>query len=198
MDKNLFTQMRIETDRLTIRPVTMSDLDSFHRIVSQEEVMKFLPEDVMSREELEGILTWLIDCYEKNTPEKIIKFTVAIVLRSVDELVGWCGLGPVDFDESKIEIYYGMSKEHWDKGYATEALRQMLAFGFRNLDLERIVALVDPENVASIRVLEKIGLVYRKTLAKLHPSFEFYEGSLYYDLYAEEYRKLVREDQPSA
>lgn len=197
MDRNLFLQMRIETDRLTIRPFKMSDLDAFHRIVSQEEVMEFLPEDVMSREELEEILTWLIDCYERNTPEKIIKFTVAIVLRSTDELVGWCGLGPVDFDESKIEIYYGMAKEHWGKGYATEALRQMLAFGFRNLDQERIVALVDPENVASVRVLEKIGLVYRKTLEKLHPSFEFYEGSLYYDLFADEYRAISQQDRPS-
>ena len=104
MEQNLFLQMRIETERLTIRPFTMADLKAFQGIVSQEDVMKFLPEDVMSLEELRPILTWLVDCYERNTPEKIIKFTVAIVLRGEGELVGWCGLGPVDFDESKITV----------------------------------------------------------------------------------------------
>ena len=120
--------------------------------------------------------------------EQIRKFTTAVVLRETDRLIGWCGLGPLDFDESEIELYFGLSTEHWGKGIATEAGVLMLDCGFRRLDLDRIVAVVQPGNVASKRVLGKLGMIYRKTVAGLDSEHRFYEGSLYFDLTAKEHR----------
>jgi ribosomal-protein-alanine N-acetyltransferase len=196
LEPNLFRGIEIGTERIKIRPLSMGDAEDLHAIVSQERVVEFLPEDVLSREETEQILGWLIECYDRNTPERILKFTAAVTLRETDRLIGWCGLGPLDFDESEIELYFGVSPEHWGKGIATEAGASMLAYGFRCLGLDRIVAVVRPENVASKRVLEKLGMNQRRTVSGLRPEHAFYEGSLYFDSTADQHAGRAKGAQP--
>lgn len=186
----MFKDIRLETPRLLIRPFTMRDLPQFHRMLCDEEVVRYLPENVMSREEAQDILSWLIGCYPKNTPEQIIKFTVGVVLRESNELIGWCGFGPLDFDPSEIEIYYGLSRQHWGRGLATEAAEAMMHYAFETVGLERMVAVVRPENSGSVRVIEKLGMIFRKTVTGLPSDYAAYEGDFYYSLNRGQYRNL--------
>ncbi len=79
------------------------------------------------------------------------------VLKESGDLIGFCGLKYlIDLDE--VDVGYRFFPEHWGKGLATEACAASLAFGFDTLKLERIIALVLPENGASVRVLDKCGM----------------------------------------
>ena len=187
----MFADLHLKTDRLIVRAYTMEDLTALYAIVSQEEVMRDLPEGVMSLEQTEKALRWIIDCYGKNAPEKIVKFSVGVVERETNTLIGWCGLGPLDFDESEIEIYYGLSRGYWSRGMTTEATRALLHYGFQTIGLDKIVAIVKPENIASQKVIEKLGLIYRKRVQGLPDKFKFFEGLLYYSLALEDYLRKI-------
>jgi len=190
----LFADLHLETERLIVRAYTMADLPALHGIVSQKAVMEFLPEDVMSRERTEDSLRWIIECYRKNTPRKIVKFSVGVVEKSTGWLIGWCGLGPLEFDASDIEIYYGLSSSHWGRGFATEAAKALLHYGFKTIGLTRITALVKPENTASQKVIEKLGLIYQRRISGLSEKYRFFEGLLYYALTREEYAPRITAD----
>jgi ribosomal-protein-alanine N-acetyltransferase len=185
----VFADLHLETERLIVRAYTMADLPALHGIVSQKDVMEFLPEKVMSRKRTEETLRWIITCYRKNTPEKIIKFSAGVVEKSTGRLIGWCGLGPLEFAPSEIEIYYGLSASHWGRGFATEAAGALLRHGFKTIGLARITALVKPANIASQKVIEKLGLIYRKRISGLPEKFRFFEGLLDYTLSREEYER---------
>jgi ribosomal-protein-alanine N-acetyltransferase len=183
----VFKNFRAKTERLILRPFTLEDLGPLHEIVSREAVMRYLPEGLLSLEDVEGILRWLVECYRKNTPGEIIKFTVAITDRRSGALIGWVGLGPLEFDRTEIELYYGLREECWGKGLATEAARAILAYGFSTLGLRRIVAVANPANPASSRVLEKLGMKYLKTIRGLPAVHGDYEGDLYYSILREDF-----------
>ncbi|KPL03861.1 MAG: hypothetical protein AMJ90_02830 [candidate division Zixibacteria bacterium SM23_73_2] len=186
----MFENMYLETERLVLRPYTMDDLFELHKIVSQKEVMKYLPEKVMTQKQTEKTLTWIIDCYKENTQKKIKKFSVGVFLKENKKLIGWCGLGPLEFDPSEIEIYYGLSKSYWGKGFATEAARAILDYGFLIIGLKKIIAIVMPQNNASKRVIEKMGMVYRKQIENLPAKHKAYEGDLYFSLTRDEYDSI--------
>ncbi len=183
----MFRDINLETARSVIRPFTMDDLPAFHAILSQEAVMKYLPEDVLSLEEVERILDFVTDCYTRNTPNNIIKFTVAVADKATGRLMGWVGLGLLEFDTTRTELYYGLAETYWGIGLATEGARAMLDFGFRSLALPEIVAVVSPENKASACVLEKIGMKYRRAVRNLPADQRYYTGFLYYSLSREEF-----------
>jgi ribosomal-protein-alanine N-acetyltransferase len=160
----------------------MADLDALQYILSDEEVVKFLPEDTMTIGEVKDILTWLVGCYSKNKPDKIIKFTVATELKDSGVLIGWCGLGPLEFAPDEIELYYGLAKKYWGKGLATEAGKVMLNYAFDTIGLNKVVAVVNPENRASVKVIEKLGMIYESEVKGLKSQFRFYEGDLLYSI----------------
>jgi len=183
----MFRDFRIETERLILRAFTLDDLIPFHAILSREEVMRYLPENVRSLEEVEHILDFVTDCYSRNTPDNIVKFTVAVIDKATGHLIGWAGLGPLEFAPGRIELYYGLAEARWGKGLAPEAARGVLDFGFRSLCLPEIVAVVNPENNASVRVLEKLGIRCREVVRGLQADQAFYEGFLLYSLTRQEY-----------
>ena len=192
----MFENLRLKTSRLLIRPLTMRDLPLFHGLLCDEEVLRYLPEDVMSRKEAESILSWLIACYAKNTPERIVKFTVGVAQKESNKLLGWCGFGPLEFDPSDIEIYYGLSPEYWGQGLATEAATATMRYAFEMVGLEKLVAVVRPENAASVRVIEKLGMMNQKTITGLPGEFAAYEGDLYYSMNRDRYRELTGKSKP--
>lgn len=179
--------IRLETDRVIIVPFKMQDIKVVHQMLSDEEVMRYLPDGIMSLEKSKETLDWLIRCYDKNTPERIVKLTLAVVRKKDEKIVGWCGLGPLGFAPEEIEIYYGLLPDFWNQGITTEASKTVLDFAFRATKLDRIVAIVRPENGASIRVIEKMGLVYQKTLESLPEKYRWFDGCLYYSISREDY-----------
>ena len=87
----------------------------------------------------------------------------AVVDKEDDRMIVWCGLGFLpEIDET--EVAYLLDKDYWNRGYATEAARISLVYGFEEAGLDSIIALSFPENAASRRVMEKIGMAYEKTI----------------------------------
>ncbi len=88
----------------------------------------------------------------------------AVVEKSSGETIGYCGLFffPDVCGQPEIEIGYRLARSHWGRGYATEAARAVRDYAFQTLNVQRLIALIDPENTASIRVAEKLGMVYEK------------------------------------
>ena len=81
--------------------------------------------------------------------------------RGDDRMTGWCGLGFLP-KLNETEVAYMLDKDYWNRGYATKAAGISLGYGFKEAGLEWIIALALPENAASIRVMEKIGMTYKK------------------------------------
>jgi ribosomal-protein-alanine N-acetyltransferase len=185
MKANLFANAMIETPRALLRPFNKGDLSAFVRIASQEEVLEFLPSsDRMTPQGLEEVFRWLIRCYETNTCDKIEKFTLAMVLKDTDEIVGWCGLGPLEFDASQTEIYFVISHEYWGMGLATESAAALLGYAFDKLGIQRVVAVANPANRASIRVIQKLGMRRETTIRGLGGLHRDYDEFVMYALEA--------------
>jgi len=143
----------IETDRLIMRELEMKDLKALYNIFSSEAVMKYygmFPLDEFHKVE-RLVLTFKKGFEEQRT----IRW--GITLKGTGELIGTCGFHNMQFRNYRAEIGYEISEHHWNKGYVTEAINSMLEFGFGMMALNRIEALVYPENISSHRALEKLG-----------------------------------------
>jgi len=85
----------------------------------------------------------------------------AVIRKQDDVYIGWCGLKySPQLDE--VDLGFRFFKKHWNKGYATEAAKACIDYGFNHLGLKKIVGRAMNENQSSIRVLEKIGMIYEK------------------------------------
>jgi ribosomal-protein-alanine N-acetyltransferase len=181
-----FTDVKLETARVLLRPFEERDWPAFAEIASKDAVLEFLPaNDRMTRDQLQNVFAWLRECYNRNTVDRIEKFTLPVILKQTGEVVGWCGLGPLEYDESQIEVYFVIDPEQWGKGLATEAAAALLEYAFEVLRLGRVVAVADPRNGASIRVLRKLGMKEEGVVQDLPAEHRDYEGHLWYSMTAE-------------
>jgi ribosomal-protein-alanine N-acetyltransferase len=164
------------------------DIDDLYKVYSDEQVMAYIPEGVMSYEWVKDLIKWMVeDCYENSTPENIIKFGVSVVDKENKKVIGWCGLGSLDCKPEDVEIFYGLSSEYWGQGLATESAMAMLHYGFDIIGLKRIIALVKPDNIASKKVIEKLGMRFKGNFKIDDPNYSGYDGELYYALTNDEY-----------
>ncbi|HVF28509.1 MAG TPA: GNAT family N-acetyltransferase, partial [Pyrinomonadaceae bacterium] len=85
----------------------------------------------------------------------------AVTPKEGKTLLGWCGLAILD-DTDEVEVGYGLAHPHWGKRITPEGARANLHYGFKVINLERIVAVALPENTASRRVMERLGMKYEK------------------------------------
>jgi len=83
----------------------------------------------------------------------------ALALAQEQKLIGWCGINILS-ETNEVELKFLLSKDHWGKGLATEAARVSLRYGFEQAKLEQVIGIVHPENIASRRVLEKVGMTF--------------------------------------
>jgi RimJ/RimL family protein N-acetyltransferase len=148
---------RLDTQRLLLREFIPADLDRLAEMLSNPQVMRFMPGGGPApRERAAAVLRnsgqeWQERGYGR----------WAVVPKVEATLIGWCGLGYVpELDE--IEVLYLYDQPYWGRGFATEAACASLRYGFETLKLERIIALAVRENVASRRVMEKLGMTYER------------------------------------
>ena len=147
---------KIETSRLCLRPFSREDLSAYTKILGDPQVGKWFPKgDGYTREEAEKSLNSILRHWEKHG----FGIWAVTVKRNKDVLLGRCGLNLITAT-SEIEVDFIIARSFWGCGYATEAARAALTYGFETLNLDRIIALAKPENVASCRVIEKIGMRY--------------------------------------
>ncbi len=151
--------MKVEliTDNIRLRLIQLSDLDVIHQLHSLPEIDKYntlgIPKDIA---EIKAIIKPWIDA---NQLEEIKTYTFAIETKIEAEFIGLFGFKIGDKKYKRAEVWYKIDSNHWQKGYATTALKAVLDFGFTILKLHRIEAGCAVDNIASIKVLEKVGMI---------------------------------------
>ncbi|KOS60421.1 GNAT family N-acetyltransferase [Lysinibacillus agricola] len=184
----MFLNLHIETERLVIRPYALTDLDELYAVVSEPNFYQFIPEDVPSRDDVQRVIEWSIRCNQKNTPTQIYKLNLAILDKESQTLIGYCGLGPDDVKETEIEVYYGISEAYRGQGITSEATKALMNYAFYEIGLPKIIAVVHPENVASLRIVDKLGMNYEYTYNNLNPTLKDFEGLLHYSIEAKAFQ----------
>jgi RimJ/RimL family protein N-acetyltransferase len=150
---------KITTERLLLRQFTAHDHKPLMNVFGDEQVMRF-GDGVQSAE---WVQTWLEQCINHHYPSWGFG-PYAVVKKQARELIGYCGLFlfPDGNGQPEIELGYRLSRRAWGNGYASEAAKAVRNFAFSRPGIQRLIAMIDPANMASIRVAEKIGMHYEK------------------------------------
>lgn len=147
----------IRTDRLELRPQSMAEFDALHAMHCDPEVMRWIGDGTpitWSREEA-------LEHHRKVVRSQAERDhgSLSVFLRQTGQFIGWCGLAPREApDEATLGCRY--IKAAWGNGYATEAAAPVVAAGFERFGLDRIVGGPHSRNLASRRVLEKLGMAH--------------------------------------
>jgi [ribosomal protein S5]-alanine N-acetyltransferase len=138
----------IETERLRIRHFTADDWRAVHAYTRDAGVMTYVPKGVMTEEETKQFIAGSMADEAR---------TYAVDLRAEDRLIGHVGFHPW-YAPRIYEIGWVFHPHYHGRGYATEAAAALLRYGFESLSVHRVIATCQPENPASWRVMEKLGM----------------------------------------
>ncbi len=183
MDKLDFSKdIFLQTDRLILRKMTLDDAQDIFEYAKDEEISKWVTWPAhKSIDDTIQFINFVLDGYKKN---KHIGF---VAERKEDKkVIGTIGFATFFVDHDKAEIGYTFGAKYWGKGYATEAAKKIIEFGFNELDLNRIQAHVFIPNEASKKVLKKIGMKFEGILKQA-----FKKNGKYLDL---ELCAILKED----
>jgi ribosomal-protein-alanine N-acetyltransferase len=153
--------MLITTRRLRLREFVESDWQAVLAYQSDPLYLRYNPWIQRTEEDVHQFIRWFLS-WQDAQPR--FKFQFAITLPGNDWVIGNCGIRMRSPDAQEADIGYELDSRYWGRGYATEAARAMLNLGFRQLKLHRIWAHCIAENVASARVMQKIGMQYEGRL----------------------------------
>ena len=146
------------TPRLRMRPFTATDHEAIHAVYADPEVMRYVGHGAhRSMAETLRALRVYADILAAHGYSFL-----AVVERDGDALVGDAGLNPLGGRGPDVELGYTVARASWGQGYATEARRALVAHAFAALGVPRVVAQVEPANLASRHVLEKLGMTPRE------------------------------------
>lgn len=149
-----------KTSRLILRYFTLDDLDELTAILADAEVMQFSISGVRTRSQTEVFLSKMLSRYQKHNLGYY-----AVIDRQNRQLIGYCGLLVWHFEVYiEIEIAYRLAKAYWGKGRGTEAAIAVRNYARNILGIERLICLIQPENIRSIRVARKLGMHYEKNV----------------------------------
>mgnify|MGYP001554239794 CR=1 FL=1 len=150
----------LETERLILREIIPEDESAFFKMDSDPEVHRFLGNSpVKDLAQIKDVIAFIRKQYLENGIGRW-----AVVEKDSNEFIGWCGLKYfTETINNHIHIYdlgYRFSKDHWGKGYATEAAKACLEYGFNKMKLKEIYAMTDSRNLNSNKVLKKLGFTF--------------------------------------
>ncbi|MFT5820809.1 MAG: ribosomal-protein-alanine N-acetyltransferase [Crocinitomix sp.] len=160
----------IETERLILRPFILDDIAPSNEMNLDARVSKFTGDGgIVGEAEIERRI-------KENVMGDYAKYGYgrwAVELKGGKKFIGFAGLKFMA-DLNEVDLGYRLLFDYWGKGLATEAAKACLDYGFNTLQLKRIIATVLPDNIGSVRVLEKVGMQYEK---------EFIEDGLFVKQY---------------
>ena len=151
----------LRTGRLILRPFTEADAPAYYALVSDPQVLRYTGEDPVAS---------VADAFEILRTRPLRDYAVhgfgrmACVLLESNELIGFCGLKRLEDFNSEVDIGYRFVRRYWGLGIASESAAALYAHGKIELQLERIIGLVIPENSGSVRVLKKLGMQREKAV----------------------------------
>jgi RimJ/RimL family protein N-acetyltransferase len=170
----------IETERTFLRKLSVEDARDFYGLNLDQEVLKYTGDKPF--ENIKTAKDFLInyDQYERYRVGRL-----AVIEKKTSKFIGWCGL-KYNSDTDEYNIGFRFFKQYWNKGFATETAKKCLNYGFNDLKIQRIIGRAMKENIASIKVLEKMGMTFKDTFA-----FDEHQG-LIYELTIDDYKKRNR------
>ena len=151
--------MILETSRLRLREFVSQDADALAAVLGDPVAMQWYPAPF----DRKGVEEWIERNRSRYQSDGYGLW--AMVLKDSDELIGDCGCFLRDVDgRDDIEIGYHVRRDLWGSGYATEAAAACMQYAFTKLGVDRVISLIRPENVQSVRVAEKNGLTCEKII----------------------------------
>ena len=143
----------LETERLRLREIVLSDAEAIFTCFSNNDVTRYYGQDPLTKlEQAEQF----VEFFAKNYREKRgVRWGIELI--ETNELIGTIGFNAWSPKHMRAEIGYELQPQYWRKGYATEAVKKVISYGFDNLGLTRIGAIVFLENAASNELLIKLG-----------------------------------------
>jgi [ribosomal protein S5]-alanine N-acetyltransferase len=153
--------MNLLTERLVLRDFVENDWEAVLAYQQDPLYLRYYEWTSRTAEEVRAFMQRFLD-QQRQVPR--IKFQFAVTLKSSGQLIGSCGVRRDSPEAREGDMGYELDPKHWGNGYATEAARAVLDFGFSNMDLKRVTAWCIADNVASARVLEKIGMKLEKRM----------------------------------
>ncbi|WP_217557286.1 GNAT family N-acetyltransferase [Paenibacillus sp. GbtcB18] len=151
----------LESGRLLLRTLTEADAPRLFEIWSSPDVTKFMNIDPFTEaKQAADMIAFLNGLALEN---KAVRY--AVIEKESNAIIGSCGFNELDYGQRKAEIGYDLDSAFWGKGYAPEAIGCLLAYAFGELGMNLIEAKVEPENVNSIKVLQKLRFTFAGTLS---------------------------------
>lgn len=165
-----------ETERLFLKKLTENDIDFVAAMRTDAEVMQF----IRAPQKREEAMNWIKLVSSRWEGERI--GFCSVILKETNEFIGWCGLWELK-ETGEIEVGYALFKEFWGKGYAVEASKPFLEYGFTELNQPKIVACANPDNKGSRRVMEKLGMTFD------HIGFYYGRDLVHYSITRDNWKK---------
>ncbi|HAA27054.1 MAG TPA: N-acetyltransferase [Cyanobacteria bacterium UBA8553] len=172
--------MKIETRRLQLRQFIPDDADDLYRIYNHLDLFQYMSnEKPLLRDQTRLLIYEFIENWQQHN------FGVwAVIEKKHKKLIGHCGFKFLE-NTKEIQMGYLLLKSHWGRGLGTEAAEAVLKYGFEVAKLKRIVAIAKPENIASLRVMQKVGMKYEKN------AYYYNNNVVYYCLTREAYQSNI-------
>jgi [ribosomal protein S5]-alanine N-acetyltransferase len=149
----------LKTDRLILKLPDESDAEAMFNAANDPEVRAGLISWPESVEDAQKLIR-LFDCYA----EVGTHYIFSMYIKESGEFIGEAGLNRIDREDRKAQIAYWCARKFWGMGYATEAVAGLIRYGFRTHDLNRISCGCFDFNIASERVMQKLGMTYELTV----------------------------------
>jgi ribosomal-protein-alanine N-acetyltransferase len=156
----------IETHRLILRDITPDDFDAIHAFESDPESFQYAPRLARSEEETHQLIERAINRAKEN-PRDL--FNLAVILKDktnsckiipdTGNLIGRGSLLVTKRENKEASLGFVIHRDYQNQGYATEVAKALISFAFNNLGMHRVIASGDPDNIASMRVLDKAGMI---------------------------------------
>jgi RimJ/RimL family protein N-acetyltransferase len=149
----------VETPRLRLRRLSLTDLDAVAATVADPDQMRFYPRP-KSRDEVREWLAWNLALYDAHGFG-----TWCLESLPDDRFTGYCGIRPLLLDgQREFELAWHVKKTYWNRGLATEAAVAAMRLGVDEFGLSDLVAIIHPNNLASRRVAQKLGMTQERSL----------------------------------
>jgi len=147
--------MKLETERLILRDFIREDWHRVLEYTSDPLYLRYYEWTGRTPESVQEFIGWFI---KHQTQDPRIKFQLAIVLKTTNQLIGNCGVRMEKTGDVEANIGYELDPQHWNYGYATEAAQAIVDYGFQHFGVHRIWAECVADNLGSAHVLEKLGM----------------------------------------
>ncbi len=189
--------LELKGQRIILRELMQTDWAAIHAYASRPEVCRFQPWGPNTVEETTAFVEAAFTSAQER-PRR--RFALTVTLTEEDQVVGLVELNVRDAQFAVGEIAYVLHPDYWGRGLTTEAAGLLLRLGFETLGLHRIYATCDPRNLASARVMEKIGMQFEGRLRETMLLRDGWRDSLVYGILAREFARdgvIGHQDSPT-